>query len=165
MPYDPNVPFLHFFIQLIYFKSCSPAQEQLSPLRTCYQHLLLANTLKVGPLVTADHKFSAEFMAITAPCTEIRGRLWNPWNHKTYTHAIWCDPVKFTMENVSNHSFYVLVFWVLCKWNLTAQHKLFFPNHISCSAQLLTFPGCLKETQKSCFSMVLFRKYHNLRWK
>lgn len=71
--------------------------------------------------------------------------------NKTYIHIIWCDPIKFTMENVSNHGFYVLVFWVLRKWNLIAQHKLFFSNHISCSAQLLTFPGCLKETQKVFF--------------
>lgn len=123
------------------------------PHRTCYSHLLLANTLQVGPLVTtentADHRFCAEFMATTVPCTKIRERTWNLWNHKTYIYAIWCDPIKFTMENINNHSFYVVIFWVLCKWSLIAHHKLFYSDHISCSAQLPTFPGCLKETQKS----------------
>lgn len=31
MLYDPNVPFLHLFILLIYFKSRSPIQEQFFP--------------------------------------------------------------------------------------------------------------------------------------
>lgn len=149
---------LHLHLLVIHLKSWSPASGRTFPVRTCCQDLLLPKTLKVGPLVVtenmSDCKFSAEFVAITAPYPKNAGEGMGTdgWGRHGSSeimkviYAIWFDAIKFTMENISNHSFYVVIFRVFCKWNLIAHHKWFCSDHISYSGQLLTFPVCLKET-------------------
>lgn len=41
-------------------------------------------------------------------------------------YTVWSHAIKFTTENICNHSFYMVIFWVFCKWNLIAHHKWFW---------------------------------------